>query len=105
MKPMSLPTKNNLRVTTDLDTDNVVFFSSYSLFHSDSLVRISFYIPIWAFAIGLAVVLLTSVLSVMLAYLSFKRRSAPVFTGKAVSPAVGVEQDDDRNEIFDSEAR
>lgn len=77
----------------------------YSLVHGDSLVRISFYIPWWAFASGLAVVLLTSVLSVMLSYLSFKRRSAPVFTGKAVSPAIGVERDDDRNEIFDSDVR
>ena len=32
MKPMYLPTKNKLRVTTDLDTDNIVFFYSYSLF-------------------------------------------------------------------------
>ena len=61
--------------------------------------------PLWAYGIGLAVVLLTSMLSVMLAYLSFKHRSAPVFTGKAVSPAIGVDQDDDRNEIFDSDAR
>jgi len=77
----------------------------YYLVHSDSPVRISFYMPLWAYGIGLAVVLLTSMLSVMLAYLSFKHRSAPVFTGKAVSPAIGVDQDDDRNEIFDSDAR
>ena len=49
--------------------------------------------------------LLTSVLSVMFAYLSFKRRSAPVFTGKAVMPAIGVEELEARNEIFDSDAR
>lgn len=77
----------------------------YEIVHSDSPVKISFYIPWWAFATGFAVVLLTSVLSVMLAYRSFKRRSAPVFTGKAVSPAIGVGQEDDRNEIFDSDAR
>lgn len=77
----------------------------YALVHSDSLVRISFHIPWLAFAVGLVVVVLTSVLSVMLAYLSFKRRSAPVFTGKAVLPAIGTEDLEERNEIFDSDAR
>lgn len=77
----------------------------YWLVHSDSPVRISFYLPLWAFAAGFAVVVLTSVLSVMLAYLSFKHRSAPVFTGKAVLPAIGAEDMEARNEIFDSDAR
>lgn len=77
----------------------------YYMLHSDSPVRFSFYIPLWAFIVGLVVVLVTSVVSVMMAYLSFKRRSMPVFTGKAVLPAIDVAQDDDRNEIFDSDAR
>ena len=77
----------------------------YALVHSNSIVRITFNLPWLAFIAGFAVVLLTSVLSVMFAYLSFKRRSAPVFTGKAVMPAIGVGQDDDRNELFDSDDR
>jgi len=77
----------------------------YWMVHSNSPVRISFFIPVWAFVAGFAVVLLTSVLSVMLAYLSFKRRSAPVFTGKAVLPAIGAEDIEARNEIFDSDAK
>lgn len=77
----------------------------YYLVHSNSTVRITFNPPLWAFAVGWGVVLLTSVLSVMFAYLSFKHRSAPVFTGKAVMPAIGVGQDDDRNELFDSDDR
>ena len=77
----------------------------YYFVHSTSPVRVSFHIPLWAFIVGLVVVLLTSILSVMFAYLTFKRRSAPVFTGKAVMPAIGTEDLEARNEIFDSDAR
>ena len=77
----------------------------YYFVHSDSTVRITFYIPLWAFITGFVVTLLTSVLSVMLSYLAFKRGSAPVFTGKSVSPVVDSSSNETRNELFDSDAR
>lgn len=82
-----------------------ITFKIVNLNVTASLVRYRYALPMDAFLFGLAVVFLAGLFSVMLSYLIFKKRSAPVFTGASVAEAEQGDPSKSKSVIFDSDIR
>ena len=80
---------------------NWIIFKFANINLGGNLIRFEFDVPWWGIVIGLATAVLSSFFSVMGAYWSFKRKSAPVFTGKEVE----LVDDSSVNAIYDSDAK
>lgn len=82
-----------------------IIFKIVNLNVTASLVRYRYVLPLDAYVFGLAVVLGASFFSVMLSYLIFKKRSAPVFTGASVAGVETGDSSERKSAIFDSDIR
>lgn len=80
---------------------NWIIFKFANINLGGNLIRFEFDVPWWGIVIGFATAVLSSFFSVMGAYWSFKRKSAPVFTGKEVE----LVDNGSVNAIYDSDAK
>lgn len=81
---------------------NYLFYRIANTNLGDAETRFAFNVPLWAYLTGLGVTLLASFFSVMSTYLGFRKKAAPVFTGKKVD---AVEERSGESAIFDADAK
>jgi len=82
-----------------------ITFKIVNLNVTATLVRYRYALPWNAFLFGLGVVFLAGFFSVMLSYVIFKKRSAPIFTGAAVAEVETGDPSESKSAIFDSDNR
>lgn len=82
-----------------------ITFKIVNLNVTASLVRYRYALPTDAYIFGLAVVFLAGFFSVMLSYMIFKKKSAPVFTGASVAEVEYGDPSKSKSAIFDSDIR
>lgn len=82
-----------------------ITFKIVNLNVTASLVRYRYALPTDAYVFGLAVVFLAGFFSVMLSYMIFKKKSAPVFTGASVAEVEYGDPSKSKSAIFDSDIR